>query len=400
MSNSNVFNLMGDKMDKPVIELPSINCIACGAENSLSEALSAGVMDALLASVSETAESNFEKRLIDERNRFQQEAVLEAQKLSSEQLRGMTQQLADLTTQKTQLEVQMAQAEANTASLQQTMQSQIELAASAAVDKARASFALTEREQQEEIDRLKKSISALKSTTNAGSPQLTGESGELLIEDRLRELFPRDLIDEVKKGQNGADCLWTVRNNGRGAIGKIYFESKVTQTFQTGWLQKLKDDMVEKGASVGIIVTKTMPSDQPYCGLREGVWVCAFHEFETLAKAMRQAQIELSRALSQEAAKEGASNELFDFVVGREFSGIMEKILRPIFEQQQLLEKEKRSVTRIWKAREKHIQNSVNGASMLAGQLETILGASVVNQIGFEKFDVLEIIEDEETDND
>ena len=83
----------------------------------------------------------------------------------------------------------MAQAEANTASLQQTMQSQIELAASAAVDKARASFALTEREQQEEIDRLKKSISALKSTTNAGSSQLTGESGELLIEDRLRELF-------------------------------------------------------------------------------------------------------------------------------------------------------------------------------------------------------------------
>jgi len=400
MSNSNVFNLMGDKMDKPVIELPSINCTACGAENSLSEAISAGVMDALLASVSETAESNFEKRLTAERNRFQQEAVLEAQKLSSEQLKGMTQQLSDLTTQKTQLEVQMSMAEANTASMQQTMQSQIELAATAAVDKARASFALTEREQQEEIDRLKKSIAALKSTTNAGSPQLTGESGELLIEDRLHELFPRDLIDEVKKGQNGADCLWTVRNNGGGTIGKIYFESKVTQTFQSSWLQKLKDDMVEKGASVGIIVTKTMPSDQPYCGLREGVWVCGFHEFETLAKAMRQAQVELSRALSQEAAKEGASNELFDFVVGREFSGIMEKILRPIFEQQQLLEKEKRSITRLWKAREKHIQNSVNGASMLAGQLETILGASVVNQIGFEKFDVLEIIEDEEKDND
>ena len=125
--------------------------------------------------------------------------------------------------------------------------------------------------------------------------------------------------------------------------------------------------MVEKGASVGIIVTKTMPSDQPYCGLREGVWVCAFHEFETLAKAMRQAQIELSRALSQEAAKEGASNELFDFVVGREFSGIMEKILRPIFEQQQLLEKEK-DQSHVSGKHAKHIQNSVNGASMLAGR--------------------------------
>ena len=212
MSNSNVFNLMGDKMDKPVIELPSINCTACGDENSLSETLSAGVMDTLLASVSETAESNFEKRLIDERNRFQQEAVLEAQKLSAEQLKGMTQQLADLTTQKTQLEVQMAQAEANTASLQQTMQSQIELAASAAVDKARASLLSQSVNSRKKLIG-KKGISA-QITTNAGSSQLTGESGELLIEDRLRELFPRDLIDEVKKGQNGADCLWTVRNNG------------------------------------------------------------------------------------------------------------------------------------------------------------------------------------------
>ena len=130
-----------------------------------------------------------------------------------------------------------------------------------------------------------------------------------------------------------------------------------------------------------------------------GFWVCAFHEFETLAKAMRQAQVELSRALSQEAAKEGASNELFDFVVGREFSGIMEKILRPTFEQQQLLEKEKRSLTRIWKAREKHIQKSIDGASLLAGQLEAILGASVVNQIGFEKFDVLEVIEEVEDES-
>ena len=72
---------------------------------------------------------------------------------------------------------------------------------------------------------------------------------------------------------------------------------------------------------------------------------------------------------------------------------------RQIFEQQELLEKEKRSMTRIWKAREKHIHNSVDGASILAGQLEVILGASVVNQIGFEKFDVLEIIEDNEANN-
>ncbi len=47
-----------------------------------------------------------------------------------------------------------------------------------------------------------------------------------------------------------------------------------------------------------------------------------------------------------------------------------------------------------WKLREKHIQNSFNGASMLAGQLEVILGAPDVNQIGFGNFNILEAIED------
>ena len=383
-------------MGKTNIKLPSINCKECGAENSLSEALSAGVIETLMADATQLAESEFEQRLNIERDKFQKEARAEAQKMSDAQLKGMSKELVDLTTAKTKLEVEKAQVEANKVSLEQTMDAQIQLAATAAVDKARAEFALTEREQKVEIDRLKKSIEGLKSTSSLISPELMGESGELLIEDRIRDLFPRDFVEEIKKGQSGADCLWSIRSNGGGLIGKIYFESKVTKSFKSSWLQKLKDDMVAVGAAVGIIVTKTMPSDQPYCGLRDGVWVCAFHEFETLAKAMRQAQVELSRALSQEAAKEGASNELFDFVVGREFSGIMEKILRPTFEQQQLLEKEKRSLTRIWKAREKHIQKSIDGASLLAGQLEAILGASVVNQIGFEKFDVLEVIEEVE----
>ena len=61
--------------------------------------------------------------------------------------------------------------------------------------------------------------------------------------------------------------------------------------------------MVEKGATVGIIVTKSMPKDQLSCGLRDGIWVCTFHELGT-QEAIRQAQIELSRALSQEAVKE------------------------------------------------------------------------------------------------
>jgi len=399
MSNSKVMNQKGVEMDKSFIELQTVICQSCGAENTLSDSLNASAFEAITKNAKMAANNEYEELLKIERDRLQQEAKIDAEKFSQNKLKSLSEELTEISAKKTKLEIENAKFTAIQASMQQKIELESELAATKAVNKARAEFALGEQEQKEEINRLKSSIAKLKDTSNAGSSQLTGETGELLIEDRLRELFPRDLIEEIKKGQNGADCLWNIRTNGGRLVSKIYFESKVTQSFQSAWTQKLKSDMVEKGASIGIIVTKSMPNNQETCGLRDGVWICGFHEFETLAKAMRQAQIDLSRTLTQEAIKESKSNDLFDFVVGHEFSGIMEKILRPIFEQQELLEKEKRSMTRIWKTREKHIDNSVNGASLLAGQLEVILGASVVNQIGFEKFDVLEIIEDKEANN-
>ena len=386
------------KLKKDMAEVPSIICQHCGSENSLSDALHAQVMEQVQASAKEKVRHEYELKFASEKAELEQNARAEAQKLSTEHVTEMAAELKTLATEKTNLQIKLAKIEANNTSIKETMDAQIQLATASALERAKANYELNNQKQIEEINQLKRSIEALKSTSTNTSGQLTGEAGELLIEHRLRKLFPRDIIEEIQKGVNGADCLWSIRNNSGGVINRIYFESKVTQTFQSSWIPKLKNDMVNKNSAIGIIVTKTMPSDQVACGLRDGIWVCSFHEFEALAVALRQAQIELSRALLQQTSREDKSNELFDFVVGHEFSSIMEKVLRPIFEQQQLLEKEKRSLTRIWKAREKHIQSSIDGASLLAGQLEAILGASVVNKIGFENFELLEVLEDAEHD--
>lgn len=379
---------------------PEINCPHCGAKDVLTHALNSKIITSLIEQVNETAKRDYDEKLSSEKNQLAHQARIEAQKLTSDQVKGMSSELENLLTEKTDLEINLAKMEATNASMKQSMETKIAIATTAALEKAKVDYELTNREYVEEINRLQRSIETLKSNSNSRSSQLTGEAGETLIEDRLRQLFPRDLIEEIKKGQNGADCLWTVRNNGGGSICKIYFESKVTQTFQSAWVSKLKSDMVDKNADIGIIVTKTMPAELQSCTLKSGVWIVPFHEFETLAKALRQGQIDLNRALLQESTRDDKSNELFDFIVGKEFSSIMEKILSPIFEQQQLLDKEKRSLTRIWKAREKHIEASVNGAGLLAGQLETILGAAVVNQIGFEQFEMLELLEEEPCDPD
>ena len=241
MSNSKVMNQKGVEMDKSFIELQTVICQSCGAENTLSDTLNASAFEAITKNAKMAANNEYEELLKIERDRLQQEAKIDAEKFSQDKLKSLSEELTEISAEKTKLEIENAKFTAVQASMQQKIELESELAATKAVNKARAEFALGEQEQKEEINRLKSSIAKLKDTSNAGSSQLTGETGELLIEDRLRELFPRDLIEEIKKGQNGADCLWNIRTNGGRLVSKIYFESKVTQSFQSAWTQKLKE---------------------------------------------------------------------------------------------------------------------------------------------------------------
>ena len=132
--------------------------------------------------------------------------------------------------------------------------------------------------------------------------------------------------------------MWTIRSGGK-RVSSIYCEAKNTQTYQTGWVPKLKNDMIEKSASLGILVSKTMPKANPTYHLNEGILVCNFYEFEIIAQVLRHQQIELFRQKSQSLAKETNANQLFDYIVGADFARAIEKILKPIFQQKDVLDR-------------------------------------------------------------
>ena len=87
------------------------------------------------------------------------------------------------------------------------------------------------------------------------------------------------------------------------------------------------------------------------------------------------------------------------FTSAEEFFAIMERILRPIQEQKEILQSEKNSVTRLWRRREKGIEKSIQGAALLAGQLDSILGSKLTNQICFERFDLASLISEESAED-
>ncbi|MES9928406.1 MAG: DUF2130 domain-containing protein, partial [Candidatus Thiodiazotropha sp. 6PDIVS] len=72
----------------------------------------------------------------------------------------------------------------------------------------KAQLNISEKEQI--INQLKEQLQEAQRKADQGSMQLQGEVQEIAIEEWLSIQFPLDSIDEIKKGERGADCLQTI----------------------------------------------------------------------------------------------------------------------------------------------------------------------------------------------
>ena len=76
-------------------------------------------------------------------------------------------------------------------------------------------------EKDQLIDQLKKNLKDAQQKAEQGSMQAQGEVQEVAIEDYLKESFPLDSIEEIKKGARGADCLQIVNTQFTQNCGTI-----------------------------------------------------------------------------------------------------------------------------------------------------------------------------------
>ena len=209
-----------------------------------------------------------------------------------------------------------------------------------------------------------------------GSIQLQGEVQELAIEEWLAKKFPNDQIDEIKKGKNGADCLQHVITAAQINCGAIYYESKNTQKFSNSWISKFKKDMRAKNVHVGVLVTKTMPSDMKRMDVRDGIWICSYEEFKGLCVVLRESVIKMSTALASQENKGDKSLLIYDYLTGNEFKSQLIAIVESHYQMKMDLETEMSSMKRIWKKREKQIDIVGECLSHIRGSIEGIAGTT------------------------
>lgn len=260
---------------------------------------------------------------------------------------------------------------------QQHMNEQLKLEKEKIAKLAHEQNELKLKEKDEQLEQIKRQLEETKRKAEQGSQQIQGEAQELAIEEWLKNSFPFDTIEEIKKGSRGADCIQIVNTREVQNCGMIYYESKRTKDFQPSWIEKFKADIRDKGADIGILVTSVLPKELDRMGEIDGIWICDYQEFKALSSIMREQIVALSSAKKSQENKSDKMGLLYSYLTSNEFKMQIEAIVEGFTQMQADLDAEKRAMARIWKQREKQITKVLDNTTGMYGSIRGIAGNAI-----------------------
>lgn len=242
---------------------------------------------------------------------------------------------------------------------------------------AEEKYELQIQELKKQLEDQKILTEEMKKRQEQGSMQLQGEVQELAIEKYLSDNFKFDEIKEIGKGDMGADSLQIINTQYKQNCGSIYYESKRTKTFKEDWIAKFKDDIQSKGADIGVLVTAVYPKDMTRMGMRDGIYICTYEEFKALSVILRETLIKISDTKIMQENRHEKSALLYNYLTSTEFRFQFETIVNAFVGMQSDLDAEKRAMNKLWKKREKEIQNVISATTDMYGSIQGISGNAI-----------------------
>ncbi|MCK5491287.1 MAG: DUF2130 domain-containing protein [Candidatus Pacebacteria bacterium] len=409
---------------------PTITCPNCSTEIKLTESLAAPIVQATRkeyeAKIAEK-ESIFSKR--EAELRTQQKNIEDAQKAIDEKvseklkverasiveeetkkakaaiasdLDTKTKEVAELQNVLQQRNEKLAEAQKSQADLLKkqrelddakreldlTIEKRVQTALTDVREKAKReaedNLKLKVSEKEEQISSMQRQIEELRRKAEQGSQQLQGEVMELELEDTLRSKFPFDVIEPVAKGEFGADVLQRVVSPAGLLCGTILWESKRTKNWTDGWLPKLREDQRSAKAEISVLISQALPKTIDTFGQIDGVWVSAPKYAMPLVIALRQTLIEVTNSKQSQEGQQTKMELVYDYLTGSRFRHRVEAIVEKFSDMQADLDREKKSMTRLWAKRESQIQGVIESTVGMYGDLQGIAGQALQEIEGLE----------------
>ena len=254
-------------------------------------------------------------------------------------------------------------------------------------------------EKEEQIAAMQRQIEDLKRKAEQGSQQLQGEVLELELEASLRAKFPHDQIEPVPKGEFGGDVLQRVVSAAAQPCGSILWEFKRTKNWSDGWLTKLRDDQRKAKAELALIVSNALPKGVHTFDHIDGVWVTEARCAIPVAIALRQSLIELAAARQAGIGQQTKMELTYQYLTGPAFRQRIEAIVEKFTEMQSDLDKERRSMMRMWAKREAQIRGVLEATAGMYGDLQGIAGKALAEIDGM-ALPMLEDFSDDDGDSE
>jgi hypothetical protein len=409
---------------------PVIVCPNCKKEIRLTESLAAPLVEAtrrqyeqkLADKDSEIAEREAEVRrqekavaetqsavddriaqgIRKERERIATEEAKKARLLVSDELQGKSKEVADLKEILKTKDNKLAEAQTAQAALARKQRElddakrEVDLTVETRVNQSLATVRQKAKHEAEEELRLKvaekeetiagmqRQIEVLKHKAEQGSQQLQGEVQELELESRLTAKFPTDLIEPVPKGEFGGDILQHVLNQAGQTCGMLLWESKRTKNWSDAWLTKLRQDQRTVKADFALLVSRVLPKGVDLFDHIDGIWVLDPKCVIPLAIALRQSLIEVAAVRQAGDGQFTKMGMVYEYLTGPRFRNRIEAIVEKFTDMQDDLDKERKTMMRLWAKREEQIHGVLDATAGMYGDLQGIAGKSLDEIEGLE----------------
>lgn len=252
-------------------------------------------------------------------------------------------------------------------------------------------FHFKEAEYRKKLEDAQRNVEELTRKLERGSQQLQGEVFELEIEHILRTSFPHDVINPVRKGQRGADLLQVVHTPAGQRCGTIIWEAKRAENWSDKWIQKLKDDQLAAKAELAVIVSTCMPdgNDAPFL-VQSGIWIAQEKSIKPIAQTLRMMLIEAGNLKLANTGKGEKVEALYDYLCSPQFAQRVRAVIDTFSSMKRDLDREKASMTTLWKKREVQIERVTTSMGGMVGELQGIANESFVQLESIEQLNLPE----------
>ena len=223
-----------------------------------------------------------------------------------------------------------------------------------------------------------------------GSMQTQGEVLEISFEEALKKNFLHDRIEPVPKGISGVDVIQKVAHQSGQTAGVIAWETKRTKTWEDGWVEKARDDSRNIKADICVIVSDNLPKDVKYMSEYKGVWVCNFASAVGVAGLLRHGIIAKFNTVLVNTGKDEKKEAIYDYLCSPSFKQKVDIIIENSQKFLEIIETEKRWMTKKWAAQETRIRRLQDNTLKMYGEVQGIAGSSLPE---------LELMELEEPEN-